>query len=297
MDKAICESGGEFPPPDGQAQRIVISCSRRCDVPRWHFGWLAASLRAGSASFHGVGGRARRVSLLPAAVHSLVLWSKDFRHFTGSEEVLRLLEPYSLYFHFTITGLGGTQVEPGVPPASEMLSQLEALASRWEPERINWRFDPIVFWREDGRLCSNLDLFSPLADSVAATGVTRCTFSFADWSYRKPAVRAVRRGFDYVDPPLETKLAAAGCLAQIAASSGLDLYSCAAPQWADVPGIRRAACIDGALLGRLHPHGEPALLGKDRGQRAHCGCTPSVDIGSYGRCPHACIYCYANPAL
>ena len=41
-------------------------------------------------------------------------------------------------------------------------------------------------------------------------------------------------------------------------------------------------------------------LRKDTGQRvkAGCGCTVSVDIGSYRQqpCYHNCLFCYANPA-
>lgn len=282
---------------EDQSQRKVISCSRRGDIPRWHFEWLAASLRAGAAIYHGPGGRTRAASLRPEAVHSLVLWSKDFRHFAGQGETLELFQPYSLYFHFTITGLGGTAAEPGVPPASDALQQLGDLARRWGAERVNWRFDPVVHWEEDGQVHSNYGHFSALAEAVAATGVTRCTFSFADWSYRKCVLRARKRGFSYVDPPPQAKLEVAAGLAEIARSAGLVLDSCASPRWADIPGIRPAACVDGQLLSQLRPDGERAPLGKDTGQRPQCGCTPSVDIGSYGRCPHACVYCYANPAL
>jgi len=33
---------------------------------------------------------------------------------------------------------------------------------------------------------------------------------------------------------------------------------------------------------------------KEKPTRKECGCTESSDIGTYGTCPHGCIYCYAN---
>ncbi len=280
--------------------KTIISCSRRSDVPRWHADWLAAALRCGTATYHGPGGRARTAALCPEDVHSLVFWSKDYRHFlldTAELTIPSLLAPYNTYFHFTITGLGGTPIEPGVPPPHEALGQMTEMARRWGPERINWRFDPVVVWEEDGQSRSNLETFPRLAEAAAAAGVTRCTFSFADWSYRKCGRRAEQRAIPYVDPPEAEKQHMAGLLVEMAAAAGLELFSCAGPAWTGLPGVGPAACVDAALLQSLHSQHLPATAGKDSGQRRACGCSPSVDIGTYARCPHDCVYCYANPAL
>ena len=78
---------------------------------------------------------------------------------------------------------------------------------------------------------------------------------------------------------------------------GLRLLACCDPSLVEA-GAEPAHCIDGELLTRLHPRGLPTELGKDKGQRPQCGCTPSVDIGSYRqRCPDGCRYCYANPVI
>ncbi len=62
------------------------------------------------------------------------------------------------------------------------------------------------------------------------------------------------------------------------------------------PSLPVQRCIDGALLARLHPTGEPCKTERARGQRKLCGCTVSLDVGHYLPCPNGCVYCYAHPA-
>ncbi|OGD11293.1 MAG: hypothetical protein A2Y86_04810 [Candidatus Aminicenantes bacterium RBG_13_62_12] len=276
----------------------IISASRRTDLPAFFPEWLAAALRAGRAEFIGPSGRGTSVSLVPAEVHSIVLWSKDFSGLLAGRHGLReLLGRYDqLCFLFTITGLGGTFIEPGVLPPHEALSQLPGLVRlAGDARRVSIRFDPVIFWREGEQLQSNLDFFDRVAREAAAFGIRDMRFSFAQW-YRKAVRRALARGFDFVDPPVEEKRAAAERLAERAGALGLNLYACSQDILAGVRGVKPSACIDGARLQGLHPRGEPASRAKDSTQRPECRCTRSVDIGSYTRvCPHACLYCYANP--
>ena len=126
----------------------------------------------------------------------------------------------------------------------------------------------------------------------AQAGVESVRVSFAT-IYSK----VERRGVQWVDPPLSEKLALASGLVAEAAALGLVVDSCSQPLLSEA-GARLRGCVDGALLSELHPRGLPAPLGKDKGQRRDCFCTPSVDVGSYGMsCPNGCLYCYANPRL
>jgi hypothetical protein len=278
----------------------VISASRRTDLVAFFPDWLAAALRARRAVLVGPRGRAVEVDLSPDAVHSVVLWSKDLSNLLRNERGLAdLLGAYDqVYCHFTVTGLGGTAVEPRTPPAGEALAQLPALvAFAGDPRRVSVRFDPVLFWEEGGRRRTNASDFPRIAAAAAAEGIKDVRTSFAQW-YGKAKRRAASRRFAFVDPPESEKKRYAAELAATAAALGLALHACSQPEIARVPGIAASSCIDGALLESLHPRRQPASRRKDRSQRPDCLCTESKDIGSYTQaCPHGCVYCYANPAI
>jgi hypothetical protein len=210
-----------------------------------------------------------------------------------------LLAAYDqVYLHFTVTGLGGTAIEPGAVPYREALAELpDLVAFAGHPLRVSLRFDPVLFWEDEGVLRSNFPLFGEVAAAAAAAGVRDIRTSFAQW-YSKAARRAVARSFPFYVPADEEVLACAAGLAAIAADHGLVLHACCQPLLAGIPGIQPSTCIDGAFLESLHPRREPASRRKDRSQRTDCLCTESKDIGSYTQaCPHGCVYCYANPKI
>jgi hypothetical protein len=275
----------------------VISISRRTDIPRFYLKWLFETLQCGEVTYeHPVAGK-RTVSLRPEDVHTLVFWSKDYGPFLESHKLREYLKLYSVYFHFSITGLGGSFLEPLVPGHEITLAQMDELARIWGPERIEWRFDPIVHWEINGRVYSNVADFKRLAPVIRRIGVTKCTFSFATL-YGKALLRARKYRFRYIDPSDEEKISILREMVAIAYSLGITLYSCAAFKWADLEGVHNARCIDADLLTRLRHDHKPAPSGKDWSQRTECLCTPSIDIGSYKQgCPHGCLYCYANPII
>ncbi len=276
----------------------VVSASRRTDLVASFPRWLSEAAGKGRARVLSPSGHVFTTDLNPGAVHTFVLWSKDFSNLLKDRHGLRhALEKYDqLYCHFTITGLGGSFIERGVPEPELALSQLEPLVALVGcPGRVSLRFDPVVYWKEKGSVRTNLHFFGELAKKASAVGIKDIRTSFAQW-YGKSARRAAKHGFEYLDPESGEKMEAAQELVQIARSYELTLYACSQSYLSQVAGIQPSACIDGKLLQSLHPGHEPAPQVKDKSQRRECLCTESVDIGSYTQsCPHACLYCYANP--
>ncbi len=277
---------------------VVISASRRTDLVRCHPEVLAGRLAAGRVTVRNpFNGRTREVDLRPERVHSLVLWSKDYSALLADAHGLRgLVARYAqVVFQFTVTGLGAGPIEPGVLPPADAARQFPDLVElAGSPERVRWRFDPVVFWRRGRRVDGNLRAFAPLAERAAAAGLRRVTVSLYQ-DYAKARRRAARAGLTWVRPRPARVRAVAYRLQECARVHGLSVYACASPEL-EAAGIAPGRCIDGEELSRLHPARTPAAAGKDPGQRAACGCTPSVDIGEYRlSCPDGCLYCYANP--
>ncbi len=277
----------------------IISASRRTDIPAFYLKWLVDGIKRGEVTVKGPYGRAYKVKLNPERVHTMVLWSKNFlpliKNAYGARDILK---NYSqLYFLFTITGLGGSKWETGVPSPGEAIKQLEPLSEIAGPERIGLRFDPVVHWKEGNTIKTNLYFFEKLAPILSSLGIKRVIFSFVQW-YPKSVKRTTLAGIEYYDPSPSEKRKEAKYLLEIANSHGLSIEACSQPEEFIVPGIKKGACIDADLLSALHPFGWKISPGKDTGQRKLCGCSKSIDIGSYSLpCGHLCLYCYANPKL
>jgi len=278
--------------------RKIISASRRTDLVAFFPDWLASVIEREKAIVCGPSGQTYSVDLSLISVHTVVLWSKNFANLIENRYGLRTaLNKYDqLNLHFTITGLGGTPVEKGSPHPERALAQLDDLITIvGNPERISIRFDPVIYWEEEGKERSNLHFFKELAPFLEEKGISDVKFSFAQW-YNKAIRRAKKHNFAYIDPEPERKLRDAQYLLDVAVRHDLCLYACSQSFLTKETGILPSACIDGAHLQLLHPDQEPVSTIKDKSQRTECGCTESVDIGSYSQfCPHSCIYCYANP--
>ena len=122
----------------------LISLSRRTDIPAFYGDWLIRRLRAGYCLVkHPF--RAdwiRRVDLGPEAVDGLVFWTRYPEPFLGHpDEIERLGLPY--YFQMTLNAMDRL-LEPRLPPPEALLSSFESLSLRVGPERLIWRFDPIL---------------------------------------------------------------------------------------------------------------------------------------------------------
>ncbi|MGD8344035.1 MAG: DUF1848 family protein [Desulfobacterales bacterium] len=283
--------------------KIVISASRRTDIPAFYMPWFMACIDRGV--FEVVNPFNRKVKVVPATpadVHTIVLWSKDFGLFLKRDYGKKLQKAgYHLFFNFTLNS-ASPQLESRVPPLDDRLDQLRELGEQFGPSSINWRFDPVCFYEMgNGRLQDNLGDLGHIAAKAAAAGIRRCISSFMD-PYSKIKRRLVNRpDFSFRDPPLKTRLQIIRKMERILASENIKLGLCCEKEVLDqLPAsasVTRASCIPNDLLVALF--GGRLSLKRDTGQRIKngCGCRVSVDIGAYHQhpCYHNCLYCYANP--
>ena len=265
--------------------------------------WFMEQIKRGF--FEVVNPYNRKVSVVNAApdkVHTIVFWSKNFGPFIegGFGKDLQKMG-YQLFFNFTINS-DSHILEPSVPPLQERLDQLEYLCVCFDVRSINWRFDPICFFKtKNGAIQDNLHDFSLIAGKASGCGVKRCTTSFMD-HYPKVIKRtATMKDFSFMDPPLEQKKEILLKMNQALKRKEISLQTCCEKEVLKVipekTGITRSSCIPNDLLVEIF--GGELSFKKDSGQRIKdgCGCKVSVDIGSYHLhpCYHNCLFCYANP--
>lgn len=228
----------------------------------------------------------------PDTVHTLVIWTKNPENLFSYKPLTEKVRQYDqLFFHFTVTGMGGSSLEPRVPAPARMMHHLEKLVQlAGHPRRIRFRFDPIVHLiMPNGKRYTNLNWFEKFAPRIHETGVRYISISWMS-VYKKVASRLRRAGIqpETVSPSMwqhdyDTVM-------NIREKYGFTIHGCS------VPNMPRSRCIDGFLLSELHPNREPCSTRNAKGQRTDCGCTESRDIGWYYQCRHGCLYCYANPA-
>lgn len=284
--------------------QIVLSASRRTDIPAFYMPWFMDGIRRGAFSVRNpYSGRCDSVAADAASVHTIVFWSKNFGPFLSSGYGSQLLDMgYHLLFNFTIN-TPDPLLEPGVPPLALRLRQMADITRLIPPAALQWRFDPIVYYRRpDGSIANNLAALETISDTAAACGVSRCITSFMD-HYPKTRRRwQDLQGGAFVDPSMDKKIEILRWMADILGARGITLYCCcekdllaALPE--DIP-VSSASCIPSDLLMAIY--GGRLSMAVDRGQRrsAGCGCRVARDIGSYidHPCFHNCRFCYANPA-
>lgn len=267
---------------------MLISASRRTDIPAYYTPWFLNRLQEGFVwvrnpmRFHQVS----RVSLLPSDVDGIVLWTKNP---IPLMERLDELQAYPYTIQFTLTPYG-REVEPGLPSKKDkLLPAFQKLAKSIGPERLVWRYDPI-FCSPAYPAQHHCKLFAAMAERLA--GCThRCTVSFLD-EYPSIARQLPRLGL--MEQTEKERMELLLCLREIAAKHGIELDVCAESMDTEAAGIPRARCVDAQRLAAIG--GIALRVPKDPNQRKECGCVQSIDIGAYSSCGNGCVYCYANHA-
>ncbi len=293
---------------------MIISASRRTDIPALYARWLVNRLRAGFCVVPNPfdARQSTRVSLAPEDVDAIVFWTRNPR------PLFRYLDEldgrgYRYYFQYTLMD-NPTLLDAHNPLVAAALDTFRRLADRIGPGRLVWRYDPIVlstltppdFHRRT---------YERLATALRGSS-GRSVISLLDvyGKIRKRLKGLANLGTQLI--PLEEggdplKVAASGLpegaampewlaallrdLAQMAQANGMEIVSCAEELDLQPYGIRPGKCIDDELIER--EFGLQVSHVKDPGQRKACGCVQSRDIGMYDSCLLGCRYCYATSSF
>lgn len=262
---------------------MIISASRRTDIPCFFAEWFQNRLREGYAVSRNPFNPSQlsRISLRPEDVDCFVFWTKDPQNFLP---VLKTLDARGdcYYFQFTLTPYG-REIEANLREKTKIEETFLALSDSIGKERVLWRYDPVVinpalppaYHKEQFlRLCERLHAHTE-----------RVTISFVD-TYAKIKSKAVQ-------PIAKSELFdLAAFFGETARAYGLVPVSCCEPYDLSPYGIAHGACVDGTLIERLT--GKPLAAKQDKSQRTGCACRASADIGAYNTCRNGCVYCYAN---
>lgn len=229
----------------------------------------------------------------PERVHSLVLWSKRPQNILRHPGLYEQLSQYEqVVLHITITGLGGSDLEPGIPETEQILSMLPDLIDFVKrPERIFVRFDPVIHLVDSmGNEISNAGFFTEIVRRVSDAGIHQMITSWMS-PYTKVLNRLLFRGYTpkkLTKTELKTE---SEWMQREAEKQNIRLTGCCTR----ITGLPQSACIDGSFLNSFHPSGKKTSEERAKGQRVDCMCSKSWDIGWYMPCPGGCLYCYANP--
>ncbi|MFH0784143.1 MAG: DUF1848 domain-containing protein [Pseudomonadota bacterium] len=266
---------------------MILSASRRTDIPAFYSEWFLKRLQEGMVlvrnpmNFHQVS----RIALSPTNFECVVFWSKN------PEPMLQRLTAvddlgYHYYFLFTLTPYDAG-IEVNVPEVEKRIALFQTLAEKLGKARVIWRYDPILF-TDHHTTNFHAAAFSKIAAQLA--GFTeKCIVSFVEM-YRK-CTRNLQ-GVGLCHPSAEERMGLLRTLQTIAAANNIVLQTCAAGMDLEKAGITPGKCIDDQLIIKITGSGIRAE--KDKNQRRECGCIASIDIGAYNSCPHGCLYCYAN---
>ena len=269
---------------------MIISASRRSDIPAFFGEWFVNRLKEGFVLVRNPlnANSVSRILLSPKFIECIVFWTKNATDFMRYLPMIDSLG-YKYYFQYTLTSYS-KDVEPKVPEKRKVIDNFIELSKRLGKEKVVWRYDPILLtpkydmeyhvkWFE--YLCKEL---SPYTE--------KCIISFLDdYAFLKDGLNALN-----VQNMAETQMfMLAEAFSQIAQKYNLKLASCSEKMDLGKLRISHNSCIDGDLIERIT--GLEINKRKDAGQRPLCGCIESREIGTFNTCRHGCAYCYARRGL
>ena len=266
---------------------MILSVSRRTDIPAFYSKWFITRVREGFVYVRNPfnANQISNIPLSPDVVDCIVFWSKNPAPLM--EYLPEIYEKYrgAFYFQYTINPYE-RDLEPGLPELEHRIDTLKRIADIYGSEKVVWRYDPILLTSKY-TIDWHKEHFDKLQQEIKPYTDT-CVISFIDM-YDKTVKNTSPFGISALSN--EDMEVVASSFASIAAGSSLTIKTCAEGIDLGKYGIEPNSCID---QGRIERITGCKLKAKPDNQREHCHCIECADIGLYNTCLHGCRYCYAN---
>jgi DNA repair photolyase len=264
---------------------MIISASRRTDIPAFYSDWFIERIRKGYLYVRNPFNRKQvsDISLSKDVVDCIVFWTKNP---TPLMNRLFALKGYLYYFQYTLNPYN-RKIEKNVPDKEKGIDCFKRLSDEIGPDKVIWRYDPIFYYNEfsfDDHIKTFLEM-----NKVLEGYTDRCVISFLD-VYKKCERNMKPIPFKTLDKVDMLKIAR--YFTEISNRHGIKIETCAEEIDLSNYGIRKGKCIDDVLISKIS--GKDLIVKKDKTQRDICGCVDSIDVGMYNTCKHNCLYCYAN---
>lgn len=265
---------------------MILSVSRRTDIPAFYAEWFMERLRQkyvlvrNPFNIHSIS----RIPLTPENVDTVVFWTKN------SKPIHRYLDEidelgYKYYFQYTITPYKN-DLEEKVQDKKEIVETFKKLSEKIGSEKVILRYDPVIL-SDNYTIDFHKKAFARLCDLLAPY-TKKIVFSFLD-DYKKISKNIKQLNIKEISA--EEMCIMAEYFADTAKKYNLKIESCAEQIDLERFGINHGKCIDNELIEKIT--GYKLSVGRDN-QRNACGCIKCIDIGEYNTCMHKCLYCYAN---
>jgi hypothetical protein len=260
---------------------MIISASRRTDIPAFYSEWFINRLKEGYVLVPNPydPDQLWHVTLSPENVDCIVLLTKNPAAMSERFHYLDRMG-YRYFLQFTLTPYGKT-VEYSLPPKEKLIKMFQNVSDKMGAERTVWRYDPVIVDDEhtiEWHLSSFEDMCNSLHDRTE-----RCIISFVD--PRKGAEKRFRTLTD------DEKKEIASGFSKTAGAHGITVSTCAEETDLSKYGVEHMACIDREFIEGIT--GYHITAKDDASRRKGCRCIECFDIGMYNTCSHGCSYCYA----
>ncbi len=262
---------------------MIINTGTRTDIPAFYSKWFINRIREGYVLVRNPYNpqQVTKYLLNPNIVDSIEFCTKN------PEPILKYIDEFSHFNQFwfvTITSYA-KDIEPNVPPKSEVISSFQELSNKIGNNCVGWRYDPI-FLTDKYDINYHITNFERIAKKLSGYTET-CIISFIDL-YEKVKTNAG----NLKAPSIEEELILASAFVEIGNRYNIKIKSCCEGTHLKVVGVDISGCrnkdtIEKSLGYYINPP-------KVKNIRKECDCLMGNDIGAYDSCQHFCKYCYAN---